>query len=437
MVSIPSSKNKRHLSGIDWILHGFDSMNKRATGDGNAFQIVMELEGSPVESDLRDSLDGFVRKFPVLSGRTRRDYNLAPYWEMPPRTEKAALTFDVRDLREDEDPFPLLEAGANAPFGSERRHLACYLFRSGENSHVAFRFDHRLFDAHGAEMFLGMFQQDWEKGGACSWELPLFEPAHLSEWREKIHAGQQVNRAFLRVARGAPLRSLPFDPPPAGHRFRFKVIPFTENESREIIERAESEAGYLMAMPYTMALTVQALHSVFAARGIDTGDYVIPVTMDTRPPGGPSQDAFFNHVSLLFFRIEADAASDRSALLDTIKEQMYDQVRTGLARHISEASLLMRIVPLRAVSRLLKLYLTEKIASFCFSFLGDAGYMPSRFMGQKIRSSYHMPRIPVPPGLGVFFQESQGRLNASLSYSEGLLSEGEVDGVLDALNSGL
>ena len=116
---------------------------------------------------------------------------------------------------------------------------------------------------------------------------------------------------------------------------------------------------------------------------------------------------------------------------------MYDQVRTGLARHISEASLLMRIVPLRAVSRLLKLYLTDRIASFCFSFLGDAGHMPSRFMGQKIRSSYHMPRIPVPPGLGVFFQESQGRLNASLSYSEGLLSEGEVNGVLDALKSGL
>ena len=437
MVSIPFSRNKRYLTGIDWILHGFDSMNKRATGDGNAFQIVMELEGSPAEDDLRDSLDVFVRKFPVLSGKSRRDYNLAPYWEMPPRTQKAALTFEVRDLREDEDPFPLLEAGANAPFGGERQHLACFLLRSGENSHVAFRFDHRLFDAHGAEMFLGMFQQDWEKGGTCSWEPPHFEPAHLSEWRDKFHAGQQVNRALLRLARDAPPRALPLDLSPVGRRFRFKIVPFTERESRGIIERAESEAGYLMAMPYTMALTVQALHSVFAARGIDAGDYVVPVTMDTRPPGGRSQDAFFNHVSLLLFRIGAGMAADRSALLDSIKQQMYDQVRTGLARHLSEASLLMRIVPLRAVSRLLKLYLTDKIASFCFSFLGDAGYMPGRFMGQKILSSYHMPRLPVPPGLGVFFQESQGRLNASLSYTEGLLSEGEVNGVLGALKSDL
>ena len=27
MVSIPFSKNKHYLTGIDWILHGFDAMN--------------------------------------------------------------------------------------------------------------------------------------------------------------------------------------------------------------------------------------------------------------------------------------------------------------------------------------------------------------------------------------------------------------------------
>ena len=60
MVSIPFSKKKHHLTGIDWILHGFDCMNKRATGAGNAFQIVMELEGAPAEAEVRKSLDRFV-----------------------------------------------------------------------------------------------------------------------------------------------------------------------------------------------------------------------------------------------------------------------------------------------------------------------------------------------------------------------------------------
>ena len=435
MVSIPFSKKKHYLTGIDWILHGFDYMNKRATGAGNAFQIVMELEGVPAESQIRDSLDRFIRKFPLLNGRARRDYNLAPYWQMPSHAKKAAL--NVHHLQHGEDAFAVLERGVNAPFGGEREHLAFYLIRAGENTHAAVKFDHRLFDAHGAEMFLSMFQEDWEKGGACNWELPPFEPAHLSQWRGKFEAGRCVNRALLGLVQDAPPRSLPLDTPASGQGFRFKVIPFTERQSREILTRAESEAGYLMAMPYTMALTVQALHGIFTNRGIDTGDYVIPVTMDTRPPSRQSQEVFFNHVSFFLFRIQACEVDDTSALLKSIKQQMYDQAKTGLARHILDASLLMRIAPLPTVSYLLKLYLKDKIASFCFSFLGDSGHMPTRFMGKEVRRSYHMTRVPMPPGLGVFFHHSQGRLNAYLSYAQGLLSEGEANTVLDALKSRL
>jgi len=437
MVSLPFSKKKHYLTGIDWLLQGFDCMNKRATGAGNAFQIVMELEGVPAEDRVRGALDGFVRKFPVLGGRTRRDYNLAPYWEIPRRAQNASLKLDVHHLEDAAEAFPLLETGANAPFGSEREHLAFYLVRAGSNSHAAVRFDHRLFDAHGAEVFLGMFQRDWEEGGACRWESPPLEPAHLDQWRRRFEAGRNVNRALLRLVGDSAPRALPLDPAASREGFGFRVLRFDQQQSREIIQRAESEAGYLMAMPYAMALAVQALHGIFASRGITTGDYIVPVTMDTRLPSDRPLEVFFNHVSLLMFRIRADQADDRSALLKSIKQQMYDQAKTGLARNIPDASLLMRILPLPAVEYLLKLYLKQKIASFCFSFLGDTGHMPDRFMENKVRHSYHMTRVPVPPGLGVFFHHSRGSLDACLSYQRGLLTEGEVNRVLDALRSGL
>jgi hypothetical protein len=63
--------------------------------------------------------------------------------------------------------------------------------------------------------------------------------------------------------------------------------------------------------------------------------------------------------------------------------------------------------------------------------------MPDRFMENEVRHSYHMTRVPVPPGLGVFFQHSRGGLNACLSYQRGLLGEAEVNRVLGALRSGL
>jgi hypothetical protein len=410
-------------------------MTKRATGAGNMFQIVMELQGLPAEGEVRDWLDACSRKLPLLAGRTRRDFNLAPYWHMPSHPRQVSL--DVRRLRADEEIPPLLERGVNTAFRSEHEHLAFQMIRTGESGHVAAKFDHRLFDAHGAEIFLGMLQQDWEEGGRYDWELPPPEPARLEEWREKFEAGKRMNRTFLRLAENGPPRALRSGLASAWQGFAFRNLTFTEQQSREIIERAENEAGYLMAMPYTLALTVQAFHALFASRGLHTGDYVIPVTMDTRVPGGRPDAVFFNNVSILLFRIPGGEVDDFHALLDTVKKQMYEQARMGLARDLLEASLLMRIVPLSMVSHLVKLYLKKDIASFCFSFLGDTGHMPTRFMGEKVSRSYHMARVPVPPGLGVFLHQTHGRLSVHLSYLRGVLAEGEVERVMQSLHSKL
>ena len=437
MVSIPFSKNKHHLTGIDWIVHAFDYMNKRATGAGNAFQIVMEFDDVVPEDELRSCLDCFVSKFPVLGGRTKRDYNLAPYWKMPSAAGRTPVALDVHHVGNDRDVPPLLEMEVNRPFGSEREHLAFHLICTEQKSYVAATFDHRLFDAHGAEAFLGMFQRDCDQQGACSWDIDLREPAHLSHWQRKFDAGREVNRAFLRLAENAPPRVLPLTPELRRQGFKFSVTSFDEQQSKAIMERAESEAGYLMVMPYTLALTVQILHGIFRNRGIDSGDYVIPVTMDTRPRSKVAHEVFFNHVSFLLFRIQAHEVDDFSALLKSIKEQMYDQARAGLTRDLWEASFLMRIVPLRILRRLMGLYLKGELASFCFSFVGETGHMLTRFMGREVDRSYHMTRVPIPPGLGLFFHQSQGRLNAYVSYLEGLLSEDEVEAIVAALKSRL
>jgi hypothetical protein len=282
-----------------------------------------------------------------------------------------------------------------------------------------------------------MFERDWEQGGGCSWEAPARQPAHLDRWREKFEAGRRVNRAFLRLAENAPPRALRLAPGRDSRGFGFDVISFDERQSREIMNGADRQAGYLMAMPYTMAVAMQTLHEIFVKRGVDRGHYVVPVTVDNRSSREATEDVFFNHVSFLLFRIEAREVEDFSALLGTIKRQMYEQVKAGLGRDLWEASFLMRIAPPRLLSWLMHLRFKGEIASFCFSFVGETGDMPRRFMGKRIRRSYHMPRVPVPPGLGVFFQQSQGRLNAILSHARGLLSREEVSGIVGSLKSRL
>jgi len=189
-------------------------MNREATGAGNMFQIVMEVDGIPPEDEVRGLLERLAAGLPVLNGRPSRDYNLAPYWKPPPRGRKAALPLKVHHLEEEGDIFRLLEGAVNSPFRSKREHLAFLLIHGVQKNYVAVTFDHRLFDAHGAEAFLKVLQQEWEKEGVCSRELPPCEPAHLNQWGRKFEAGRRVNRAFLRLAENAPPRVLPLAPAP-------------------------------------------------------------------------------------------------------------------------------------------------------------------------------------------------------------------------------
>jgi hypothetical protein len=219
--------------------------------------------------------------------------------------------------------------------------------------------------------------------------------------------------------------------------FRFRVVSFGEQQSQEIMEKADSEAGYFMLMPYTLALTTQILHGIFVRRGMEAGDYIIPVTVDTRASRRTVEDAFFNHVSFLLFRIAAREVDDLPVLLESIKQQMYDQVKAGLARDVCEASSLLRILPLPILSYLMRVYFKGEIASFCYSFVGATGEELTHFMGQRVRRRYHMARVPVSPGLGVFFQQCQGGLNAYVTYAEGLLGEDEVKTIVEGLESRL
>lgn len=433
MVSLPSSRNKHHLTGMDWIVRGLDCLNKRATGTGNLFQIIMELDGMPAEDELLETLNRLAEKIPFLSGRIRRDLNLAPYWQVPGRPGDRAIAFEVDRLTDGEDVPLALEESLNRPFVGKREHVAFRAIEGRDRSYVVATFDHCLFDAYGAEAFLGMVQREWETRGECTWELPPPVTAHLDGWRRKFEAGRRVNRAFLRLAENAPPLVLPLQPQSSRQGFRARVISFTERQTKEILQRADEEAGYLMAMPYTLAITVQVLDEVFSRRGMRSGDYAIPVTIDRRPRENPFRQMFFNQLSLFLFRISTSEVRDFTTLLKTIKEQMYDQVKTGLPSDLWEASFLLRILPASIVSRLMPIYLKGEVASFCFSFLGDSGQIPPGFMGNPIRRSFHMTQVPMPPGLGVLFHESHGRLNAGLSYANGLLRSDEVKGILEGL----
>ena len=419
------SKRKRYLSGPDWVINTLDHMMKAATCAGNMSQVVLQLSSPLEENEVRSRLSGFVKQFPVAQGRVARDLKLAPYWKIPAKAERdATLTVHhVEDRGSLASFFPALEKSANTPFRDDQEHVSFHLLTNGQRSVLSMAFDHRIFDARGAESFLNLFSQD-RNGNGMSGDLTFTSTPALTQWSRKFLAGRNVNRRIMALSRSTP-EALPL-PDDAGRSYRYRLLSFTEQETAAIYERAYQEAGYLMESPYLLAVIMQSMHELLATKLRPTSSYLIPVTTDLRPGLEPLQEVFFNYVSYLFYQIPVQEVVDRRGLIALLKQQMYDQVKSGFPRDLAEASLLTRIAPLPLLGKLLHLPLKGRMATFAFSHLGKSAYQQSAFMGKDVENIFHMPRVPVPPGLGFFSNYYNGRLNLVISYLDGLLSDTDV-----------
>ena len=130
-ISLPYRRDRRYLTGVDWIIGVLDSMTKRATGSGNSSRILLELDGRADESRVREICHGFAARFPVLSGRPARDWlNLAPFWKSDGR--EGCCSVGMLPAQPDvESALAALCGALDDPFPTERDHLAFRLVHAG------------------------------------------------------------------------------------------------------------------------------------------------------------------------------------------------------------------------------------------------------------------------------------------------------------------
>ncbi len=421
------SRRKFYLSGSDWGINAVDYLMKRRLGAGNVCQLVLLLKSPVSEGLLGKHLNRFMKKFPLLQGRIARDFKLTPYWKIP-ASMKMDATLTVSQLNEnatDSELFELLQRSANSPFCHDKEYLDFHLFNSSGRSALAIRFDHRLFDGRGIESFMSLFQ-DSLADDSISGDIRFESSMELSDWKSKFMAGRNLNRRFIEFSESTP-RSFPLDPAQS-MGFRCRQLCFDKAETAAIYEKAYREAGYLMESPFLLAAITSAINDLFAARGSSEGEfYLVPVTVDARPGRKPLQEIFFNRMSYLFYRIPVEEAADIRNITVLLKQQMYEQVKSGFPKDMSEASLLARILPLRIYGKLLHLPVKGKIATFAFSHLGKSFYRHEMFMESQVENLFHMPRVPFPPGIGLFSNLYNGRLNLAISYLDGIITEAELD----------
>ena len=421
---------KLYLTGIDWIINSIDYASKSQSGIGNISQVILALKDVPDSRLLHQELNTFTQKFTLLNGFPSRDLNLCPYWKVPLDKNILPLRVDIVSLNADEGYLLPLTAQLNKPFKNKKEHLVFTLVNTNKVSFLGMTFDHRILDARGAEIFLNLFQQYCQKKDYIS-QVPLAKPSYLNHWAEKFKAGKQVNRFFLNFSKETPRV---FPPKPLSQKCRFEVVNFNPEQTERFINAAYANAGYLMLMPYALAKSVQIMHRIFQARDIPGLTYLIPVPLDARLSEDMYRKIFFNHLSFLLFNIKTNDLANLSSLLKNIKEQMYKQVQAGLPEAIKNASLLLRIATLPLVNLFLRFISKKHFASFSFSFVNSHACQ-TKFMENEIENIFHLPRVPNPPGVGLFFNQFNNKLNITLSYCEGLLTENEAGQIVSDLKT--
>ncbi len=437
---VPFIEKKRYLTGIDWVINTFDRLLKKRTGAGNASQIILALDGPLNEPAFLEDIHAFSQAIPILRGRVRRDINLAPYWKVPRKSLCSPIPFTTETLAEpcaDAVPFSLADH-VNDPFPNETTHLAFHAVHSPDGrAWLSMVFDHRLFDARGAEGFLVLFD-GWRASRdlvPILREIPCAEPAHLSQWRRKFKAGQIVNRTLRAAAEFSyPLTDFTRV---ESRETRFRFLDFTEKETAAIEALAYEEAGFLMLSPFLLAVCLQTLHQALERQNRALPAYVIPVSMDRRQSGAWRSSLFFNHLSFLFLSARSEIMQDRRALIEHLLLQIYDQTRQRVQDCYMEAAMLMRIAPLSLMGQLARLPLKGGFGTFPFSFLGDTLLDQPAFMDQPLAQVWHGPRVPIPPGLGFFFNLSRKKLNLTLAYIPELLDEEALDIIEQTMRAAL
>ena len=423
---ISSPQNKYYLSGIDWVISAFDYTMKKTTSSGNASQIVVEMDPAVDSERLESTIIEFTKYFPVLFGTVVRNmYNLAPYWRVA-RNGNNRLNIETHSMNGHSSAnglMPFFEKSINTPFRDKNEHLAFRIIQAdSKKTYLTMIFDHRLLDAHGAETLLDLLRRFVHDNSDRSifHDIRLTAPLAMSSWKKRLHAGRNINRKFIAWSRTA------FDSLSSGSGknvgFRFNVNTFDAEETKAIYRNAENEAGYLMGMAYLLAAVLQGMQNLFKTKGVDSPRFLIGISVDMRKTGEKKQKLFFNHWSYMFFQIQVDAASTRKELIHAIKQQMYDQVKTNFSGDFAESSFLFRFVPLRVLGK----WLNKELLSFVFSFMSKGPFVSSEFMGTNVTNLFHLPRVPVPPGLGFFFNYFNGLLNFVISYREGLLHNDEI-----------
>ncbi len=417
----------------DCFLLAHDDFMQRTRQGRHVSQSILELDRAPDLGRLRAALVRLVQKHPLLAGRLRRDWKTwLPYWEVPPPPSRglplglwreSGAAGALAGAREIADTMELLQRILTEPLTTdgidfkvrpdvvERRDGVCL---------VALSWSHLLIDGKGAELLLAEIGRLCDGVDVSCETKEAVKPALF--FKDKIQKTKAAVYRLEDLAKiGAPSLS---GPKPRRGRGYYQVLTLDSEDSTRLAQRVEQMAGALFPMTFFVACCARAHDRVFRHRGCEPRGYVASVPVQTRKRGarGP---LFHNQVSIFFFSAARESLGSIEAATAAMKQQFAEMTRAKLEESFLAVLELMMRLPAWMFMRVVRWQFKGEICSYYHSHTGVFAPELVAFAGSTVTNAYHLPCLATPPGTGLFFCERAGRVNITLTWREGCLSDEE------------
>ena len=426
MPALPYSKKRYYLSGIDWIIGALNSYMCSTTPAGNHSTLILELENKIDEVSFQNRIDLICSSIPMLSSRIVRDLvNLAPYFKISKRNS-VQYDFQLLNISSEKELDAVYQSVLNRPFSAKNCYLSFSLVNCATRSLLLMTFDHRILDARGAELFLNLLScQSEESLNSTLREIKVSDAPQLKEWSDKFESGRTVQRKIITLTKQGCFTPSKFTMNNIPKSDSANLIPcfhsFSNREREAIEKKSEKTAGFMMETPYLLSVTAIAMFKT--SESSENMNFFVPVPIDMRTKGEAVKRTFCNHLSFMFFYFKITPQTTLEGLICEIRKQLFTQIAEEFPENMIKAAYPGRIFPFWLLRRFMRFPFNGKMSSFVFANVGATAFDSKNIMGTGVLSLQHMPRIPTPPGVGIFFNQYRGRLNLTVTSDKNALRD--------------
>jgi hypothetical protein len=398
-------------NGCDTLMLGFDYELRRRGFAGNSCQIRLELAAGLDVDRLVGRVRELARLHPVLTARPLRRWKR--WWQ--PTGRPPQVRVHPAGYRGGAELF-------NEPLALKRGELMRFdvLDRA-----LIFTWSHALMDAKSAEYFLAVAGDEHgsiPEPGPDWYEQRARPPG---SFRARIRRAWQALERLDKFKRVLPV-SLATRRPPTAAQTRHKVVVLSAEDTRRVRENAARVCGFLGQTNFHLAVTLVELHRLQGRTGAVTPSYVVPIPIGLRPKGTRAP-LFSNQTTMLLHQFFPAQLGSVAEAAEEIKRQRAEGVRDGEIDASVTLAHLFRALPLGFYMRLIKHELRGEICSLFFGDTSAVDPALGGMLGVEITGFTHLPAMTAPPGAGIVFYHFRERLQFTVFYAEGTLTEAEAE----------